>query len=157
VAFSRSRHGGVPNLAFDLGDAENLKLANETVDAVINVESSHCYGNAARFLAEVSRILRRGGHFLFADLREPAEMQNLRNLLGKTRGFSILEEDNITPGVVAAMSQDTVRKREMIRALVPSAIRPLFNEFAGLAGGQVFDGLRNGRLVYYRFQIRKTE
>src|SRR6266481_4321017 len=32
-------------LSFRQGDAENLPLSNASVDAVVNLESSHCYGS----------------------------------------------------------------------------------------------------------------
>jgi ubiquinone/menaquinone biosynthesis C-methylase UbiE len=68
VAFCRERHN-LPGLDFVQGDAENLPFADQSFDAVINVEASHCYPRFARFLAEVARVLRPGGHFLYADVR----------------------------------------------------------------------------------------
>ena len=68
VAFCRERHN-LPGLDFVQGDAENLPFGDESFDAVINVEASHCYPRFPRFLAEVARVLRPGGHFLYADLR----------------------------------------------------------------------------------------
>jgi len=59
------------------------------------------------------------------------------------------------PGVVAAMEADEARKLQMIERLVPRAIGPLFQEFAGMCGGQVFEGLKRGTLIYSRFVIRK--
>jgi SAM-dependent methyltransferase len=68
IEFCRKRHN-LPGLEFVQGDAENLPLPDESFDAVINIESSHCYPRFPRFLAEVARVLRPGGHFLYADLR----------------------------------------------------------------------------------------
>jgi len=68
IAFCRQRHN-VPGLDFVQGDAENLPFPDQSFDAVINIESSHCYPRFPRFLAEVTRVLRPGGHFLYADLR----------------------------------------------------------------------------------------
>ncbi|MBV9353134.1 MAG: class I SAM-dependent methyltransferase [Mycobacterium sp.] len=68
IAFCRERHN-LPGLEFVLGDAENLPFVDQSFDAVINVEASHCYPRFPRFLAEVARVLRPGGHFLYADLR----------------------------------------------------------------------------------------
>ena len=150
------RYAEVANLDFDLGDAENLKQADGSVDVVVNVESSHCYGNIQKFFGEVSRILRPGGYFLFADLRGRAEMDELKGMLRETRGFEIVGEEDISAGVVAAMEADETRKQQMIQRLVPPAIRPLFEEFAGMRGGQVFEGLKNRSLIYARFVIRRT-
>jgi SAM-dependent methyltransferase len=73
IAFCRKRHN-VPGLDFVQGDAENLPFPDQSFDAVINIESSHCYPRFPRFLAEVARVLRPGGHFLYADLRADARI-----------------------------------------------------------------------------------
>ena len=68
IAFCQKRHN-LAGLDFVQGDAEDLPFADQSLDAVLNVESSHCYPNFPRFLAEVERVLRPGGHFLYCDLR----------------------------------------------------------------------------------------
>ena len=68
IVFCRERHN-LPGLDFVQGDADNLPFGDQSFDAVINVEASHCYPRFSRFLAEVARVLRPGGHFLYADLR----------------------------------------------------------------------------------------
>ena len=56
-----------PNLSFCVGDSEKIPFENESFDVVLNVESSHCYGNIPLFLTEVNRVLKPGGFFLWAD------------------------------------------------------------------------------------------
>jgi ubiquinone/menaquinone biosynthesis C-methylase UbiE len=68
IDFCRNRHN-LPGLDFVHGDAENLPFPDQSFDAVLNVEASHCYPRFTRFLAEVARVLRPGGHFLYTDLR----------------------------------------------------------------------------------------
>jgi SAM-dependent methyltransferase len=156
AVFCQSRHADVPNLNFQTGDAENLSLPDGAFDAVINVESSHCYGNIEKFFHEVARVLRPGGSFLFADLREPMEMEQLRERLRGSAGLEIIDEENITAGVVRALEADDRRKRTMIERLVPESIRPLFEEFAGLASGTIHSRLKQGTLIYCRFLVRKA-
>jgi SAM-dependent methyltransferase len=155
IRFCERRHAGIGNLRFLRGDAERLRQPDSSVDAVINVESSHCYGNIRRFFEEAARTLRPGGSFLFADVRGAAEMEELKRALRETNGFEIVHEEVISAGVVAAMEADEARKLQMIERLVPRAIGPLFREFAGMRGGQVFEGLKSGTLIYARFVIRK--
>jgi len=57
------------NLDYVQGDAESLPFEAETFDAVINVESSHCYGSMESFVGEVKRVLKPGGIFSWVDLR----------------------------------------------------------------------------------------
>ena len=66
IEFCQRRHN-LAGLDFVHGDAENLPFADQSFDAVVNVEASHLYPHFPRFLAEVARVLAPGGHFLYAD------------------------------------------------------------------------------------------
>lgn len=149
--FCESRHADVENLTFDVGDAEKLPLPDGAFDVVVNVESSHCYGDIEKFFGEAARVLRPSGHFLFADLRGPVEMEELRAQLRSVPGLEVLEEENISADVVRALEADDRRKRTMIEKLVPESIRPLFEEFAGLQSGTIHSRLKQGSLIYCRF------
>ena len=150
VHFSNTRHQH-ENLTFTEGDAESLPFPDNTFDVVLNVESSHCYGNIAKFFAEVARVLKPGGIFTFADLREPHEMDGLRQQLSI---FNIFEEEDITASVASSLAADHTRKQEQIARLAPPNLIKTFNEFAGLQGTQIFNNLSNRSLVYYRFAAR---
>ena len=60
VRFCQQRHQ-VPGLKFIQGDAQKLPFADNSLDAVINVEASHCYPDFPGFLREVARVLKPGG------------------------------------------------------------------------------------------------
>ncbi len=60
IRFARAHHAD-PRLRFVRGDAENLPFPDAWFDAVLNVESSHCYPDVPRFTSEVARVLRPGG------------------------------------------------------------------------------------------------
>jgi SAM-dependent methyltransferase len=47
-----------PGLEFRAGDAERLDFPNGSFDAVVNIESSHCYADLNRFYREVRRCWR---------------------------------------------------------------------------------------------------
>jgi len=154
VAFATDRHRTVPNLRFKVGDAENLPFAAASFDAVINVESSHCYGNVARFFAEVFRVLRPGGWFLFTDLREAQDVAKLEAALRQVP-WSQVEREEITTEVLRALEVDDARKRALIEHLVPPRMKPVFGEFAGLAGGKIHQSFQSRKLIYLRFACRK--
>ncbi len=155
VAYCQKRHS-VSNLAFEVGDAEALPFADGSFDAVVNVESSHCYGSMATFVSEVTRVLRPGGFFLFADLREVAEMPKLQALIAAQKGLEIIEQEDITAMVLAALRGDEQRKRAMIDDLVPANQRALFDEFAGLEGSKIMNGLESRSIVYHRFMVKRV-
>jgi ubiquinone/menaquinone biosynthesis C-methylase UbiE len=157
IGFCRQRHGTIGNLEFSVGDAEKIPFPDASFDAVVNVESSHCYGNVAKFFSEVLRVLRPGGYFLFADLRVSAEMKELQELLAAKPQWQLVEQEDITERVAAALSADDARKRKMISELVPGKLQPIFEEFAGVSGGKVFNSLQKRELLYFRFSFRRNQ
>jgi SAM-dependent methyltransferase len=116
-----------------VGDAGRLPFGDGSFDAVINVESSHCYGNISAFLSEVRRVLRPGGRFLYADFRPRDEVAGWRASLAAA-GFVIEAERDLRPGVVAALDADDDRKRALIGHLVDRPLAHIFREFAALRG-----------------------
>ncbi len=149
VALCRARFA-VPGLSFDVGDAECLPFAAATFDAVLNVESSHCYGRIGDFFREVRRVLRPGGSFLYADFRPREEVDAWRVALGDA-GFRIDAERDLTPGVVAALDADDDAKRSMIATIVDRPFGRVFHQFAGLRGTAIYEELRSGALAYRAF------
>lgn len=71
--FCRKKHQ-LPGLDFVHGSAEKLPFGDQSFDAVINIEASHCYAQFPQFLTEVARVLRPGGHFLYADARKSRDI-----------------------------------------------------------------------------------
>jgi SAM-dependent methyltransferase len=149
VALCRARFS-VPGLSFEVGDAERLPFAAGTFDAVVNVESSHCYGRIGAFFREARRVLRPGGAFLYADFRPREEVARWRTALGDA-GFRVDAERDLTPGVLAALDADDDGKRSMIASLVDRPLRGVFNQFAGLRGTMIYDDFRSGALTYRAF------
>ncbi len=143
-------------LSFVHGDAEDLPFDDESFDAVINVESSHCYGSMSVFLREVHRVLRSGGHFLFADLLAAEDRDRLHGQVLET-GMTVLEKQDITPNVLEALRQDSERKLLLIQRSVNKRLVATFRQFAAIEGSDVFDGFRDGTAIYHRYALRKQE
>lgn len=154
VTFCIRRHQAVDNLRFKIGDAENLPFGNASFDAVVNVESSPCYGDEQRFFSEAHRVLRPGGWFLFADFRDPKDVVKLEAAL-QSQPWTQAQREDITDDVRRALELDDLRKRALIAELIPQRLRPIFGEFAGLARGKVFKAFRERSLIYLRFAFRK--
>ncbi len=69
------------NLSFTQGDAiQLLMFEDSSCDAVFNVESSHSYHSISKFINEVTRILRPGGHLCFVDSRHKVNYRSLNNI-----------------------------------------------------------------------------
>lgn len=154
VALSRERHNA-PGLSYQQGDAENLPCKDASFDAVLNVESSHCYGSMDRFLGEVARVLRPEGHFLWADMRPRGKFEEVREQFQKA-GLEIVDAVNITPNVVHGLDRINDKKRAMISRHVPRFLAPHFEDFAGVSGKRVYNSLKAGDVEYWRCVARKS-
>jgi SAM-dependent methyltransferase len=153
IAFCRRRHA-MEGLSFEEGSAEALPFKDSTFDAVLNVESSHCYASMDTFLNEVQRVLRPGGFFLHADFRDSASLGQWQQEL-KNSGMRILSGIDITGNVLAALDADNDRKSALIRKYIPRPLLASFEDFAGMRGSAVYNGFRSGRLVYMVFLLER--
>ena len=148
---SRDRRG--PGLAFVHGDAQALPFPDASFDVVVNVESSHCYSSMEAFLAEVCRVLRPGGHLVWADLRDREGARTVRRHFDAS-GLELVLEHDITGQVLEALRLDNGRKLRLIQAWIPRPVHGLFRQFAGVEGTRNYDGFRSGDLRYLRAVLR---
>ena len=144
----------IEGLTFAHGDAENLTLANESIDALVNVESSHCYGSMQKFVEQVYRVLRPGGHFLFADLRPAEQIDELDATFSAAR-FEVVKKELISKEVVNAMEAFHEFKLAFFQKMVKGWLRKPLNDFAGVKGSNIHKQLSNGEMVYYQYVLRK--
>jgi SAM-dependent methyltransferase len=147
-------HYDMDGMEFVRGDAEKLRFDDASFDAVVNIESSHCYGHVDRFLQEVCRVLRPEGHFLYADFRLGGGVQELRDLLTAS-SLTLIREEDITAQVLAALDLDSERKADLIRRKVPERLHESFKTFAATKGTPIYEGMKNGTITYLFFVLRK--
>jgi SAM-dependent methyltransferase len=145
----------LPNLKFIQGNAESIPLASECMDVVINVESCHAYGSVEKFLSEVKRVLKPGGHLLLVDFRSDHTIDVFKEQL-KNSGLEVLEVEDISKNVIASIELEDESKTERIRTLIPSKWQKLFSEFAGVVGSRFYLTLKDGSRSYVRLVLRKT-
>jgi SAM-dependent methyltransferase len=150
-----NRHRLAPGLAFVCGDALSMPFPASSFDAVVNIESSHCYESMVTFLSEVCRVLRPGGRFFFADLRSMDGVNTLREQFNAC-GLTVEKQTDITANVVSALQLDNARKLELIHALIPRVFHWPFRVFAGIAGTRNYAGLESGKLRYVSAQLAKS-
>jgi len=143
-----------PHLNYVQGEAGQLPFAEGSFDLVINVESAHHYPDLDRFLAEVHRVLRPGGHFWTVDYREPETVPALEQALAAAE-LSLLAFNDITPNVVQALDHTEAYKRELIQRHVPAYLRPLVETFAAVDGSEVHQRFVSGRLPYLEAWMQK--
>ena len=154
IKLSNELHGNVDNLFFKLGDAENLPFKENTFDAVINIESSHCYGNMERFLSEVSRVVNPGGYFGWVDLRAKDMVEETEFAFEKSN-LTCIYNKTITPEVINALDDIHDVKMKMINNHVPKFLRSAFTDFAGAKNSKIYNSFKSGNAVYLSKVLKK--
>jgi ubiquinone/menaquinone biosynthesis C-methylase UbiE len=150
---TRDRQG--PGLRFVRGDATALPFPDASFDVVVNVESSHCYGSMAAFLAEASRVLRPAGQLLWADFRAVGDLPELR-AKWSSAPLSLTYEEDITSNVMAALRLDDDHKRGLIEAWIPRPLHRAVRRFAATEGSDTFARFESGELRYLCARFEKT-
>ena len=116
--FCRKKHP-LPGLDFVQGNAEKLPFPDQSFDAVINIEASHCYPRFPRFLAEVARVLRPGGHFLYTDVRRREDIakweEDLRDAPMRLMSERVINEQ-VARGVEKAYPVTMFKKQSLLAA-----------------------------------------
>jgi SAM-dependent methyltransferase len=154
IRFCRTRHQ-VEGLDFVEGDAENLPFAADTFDAVINVEASHCYPNFPRFVAEAARVLRPGGHLLYADFRFNDRLTDWAGVF-PAKPLRILRQRNINAEVLRGMNRNSSRSMDLIARHLPKFLHGLGRDFAGTQGSRIYNALKSGELSYRSYCLEKS-
>ena len=159
IRFCRKRHQ-VEGLDFVQGDAENLPFADHAFDAVINVEASHCYPAFPRFLAEVARVLRPGGHFLYADFRfrdgvVSGDFSAWNRALASAP-LTMLHSRVINAEVQRGLDWNSKRSQALIVRHLPKFLQALGRDFAGIQGSRVYNALVRGEVSYRSYCFGKA-
>lgn len=156
VALANRRHAQPGRVEFVAGDAERLPFEAAEFDVVINVESSHCYGNPARFFSGAAHVLAPGGALLWCDFRSQRQLEPTRAMIRRA-GLTIEREDDISKAVLAgvdARPNDEIDQILQTFAESPEHLR-LLREFSLLPGAVTHHRLVTGVDVYLRAVLRK--
>ena len=154
IEFCRQRHS-LPGLSFVQGDAQHLPFPDQSQDAVINVEASHCYPDFSGFVREVARDLRPGGHFLCADFRFGEDRAAWEAAVAAAP-LTIISARDISAEVLRGMDSNAQRNVALVRQQLPAFLHSLGDDFAGVPGSRVYEALRTGELSYRSWCLRKA-
>jgi ubiquinone/menaquinone biosynthesis C-methylase UbiE len=153
IEFCRKRHH-LPGLTFVPGNAERLPFPDRSFDEVINVEAAINYQNVPRFFAEVTRVLRPGGHFLYADIRYADEIAAWEADLADIP-MRLVSETVINTEVMRGLENN--RLHAQITRHLPNIgfIRGIADDYAGGSGSLIYRRLGNGEASYRVFCFAK--
>jgi ubiquinone/menaquinone biosynthesis C-methylase UbiE len=152
IDFCRKTHAPL-NIDFRIGDAQALDFPENSFDAVINVEASHCYPDQQAFFASVKRVLKPGGRLLHADFRPRDELSQWDNDI--SANFQIVSKTDITPHVIRALQRTTEHFRALAHRLSPKILHRAMETFAGVEGSTISNSFVTGERVYLSFQLVK--
>ena len=136
------------------GQADALPIDSDSIDIVVNVESSHSYPSMPGFLKEVHRVLRPGAHFALADVRKADQVPELESQIANS-GLACITQETITSHVLRALDGISPLRERQIAAHVPHLFSAAFRDFAGVKDSVLYTMLRDGRLVYLRYILLK--
>ena len=154
IRFCQQRHHA-SGLSFRQGDAQRLPCPDRSLDAVINVEASHCYPDFPGFLAEVARVLRPGGHLLYADFRFRDGLAEWEAAIAAAP-LMLVQSRDISAEVLRGMESNAPRSRALVRRCLPRWLHPLGDDFAGVPGARVHAALASGELSYRSCVFQKN-
>jgi ubiquinone/menaquinone biosynthesis C-methylase UbiE len=151
IAFCQERHH-LPGLEFVPGDAENLPFPDQSFDAVINVESSHCYFDFPGFLAEVARVLRPGGHFLYADARHSYDIDDWQAALANGP-LRMLSQRNISAEVARGLEKNLQHSIDAVvyKRIFPASAHGLVDNLVGANHASFCRDLLSGSISYWMY------
>ena len=144
----------LPNLNFICADSESLPFSDNSFDVLVNVESSHCYGDVTKFLKESYRVLKKDGYFLFCDFRTAEGLQELYDQFSNSE-LKFLNRIDITDNIIQGLDKLSNYREDHINESVSAFIRKLFKTYAGIKGTEIYNSFVNGSMIYVCAILKK--
>jgi ubiquinone/menaquinone biosynthesis C-methylase UbiE len=153
VAFAKKRHK-LPGLDFVVGNAESMPFPDESFDAVVNVEASHAYPHFDRFLPEMVRVLRPGGHFLYVDFRGYLEYDDWDAALAAIP-MQMASKRDISTEVLRGMDKNSEVFLDLNSRHIPKVLQSFGKLFSGAPGTLAYRQLQTGKASYRMYHFIK--
>lgn len=148
------RNSKFANAQWRQGRADALPVPDNSVDVVINIESSHCYPSMGQFLAEVMRVLKPDGYMAFADLRHCSKVEELDNMI-KGSGLQIIHRNDITSQVLDSLNHLSDRRNAHINATYSRLWRQAVRDLSAVKKSVTYNGFINGQQKYLCYLLQK--
>ena len=142
------------NLNFIIGDSANLPFDDNSVDVVVNIESSHCYPSIPDSISEVCRVLKPGGHFLYCDLVIDSTLDDHLNKL-KNSSLKDFKHVDITENILKASELMTDDRNNIINKVSSSFLRKILKSFASVKGSKIYKSFVDRHYSYVSLVAEK--
>jgi ubiquinone/menaquinone biosynthesis C-methylase UbiE len=137
-------------IEFIQGSADSLPFAENSIDIIINLESSHCYPSRFSFINEVKRTLKPNGLFCYADIMHNKDMAKMEKYI--TSNFKVLIRRDISRHVILSLDKTSEYKNMAIKKhgnrFIP---RTLQNIFYVTSNSGPYKRLKSGKVNYLLF------
>jgi ubiquinone/menaquinone biosynthesis C-methylase UbiE len=142
------------NLNFLVGDSAKLPFEDNSVDVILNVESSHCYPSIPDFISDVCRVLKPGGYFLYCDLVINSDLDNHLNNL-KNNNLSDINYIDITENIIKASELMTNDRNDIINKVNSNLLRKVLKSFASVKGSKIYKSFVDRHYRYISLVTQK--
>lgn len=147
IAFCRMRHR-LPTLSFVHSNAAKLPFGANSFDVVVSAEGSHGhYPRFRAFLSEVARVLRPGGHFLYADLRHRNEVEAWEAALAEAP-MRMTSNERINSEILRGMTLTSTRFVELAERHLHPLIQPMARILGAAPGTRYYREMERGDVTY---------
>jgi SAM-dependent methyltransferase len=136
------------------GDLLAAALAPAAFDLVYMGDVLEHVPDCRAALVEVARVLRPGGHFLYADYRYNAGLAAWEQALAAAP-LALLHSRVINTEVRRGMDRNAPRSEELIARHLPRCMHGIGRDFAGLPGSHIYEAVRRGKLSYRSYCLQK--
>ena len=143
----------ISGIDFRKADACDFNF-QERYDVILNLESSHAYACKKDFFENVTRHLKRGGLFCYADLIQSSNIQELEQHL-RALSFEEVSTEDITPHVLRSINLNAHRWFPFSMKY-PRLVPKVVHNINVTPHSRVFESLSSGELVYKRYVLRLT-
>ena len=154
IAFCQKRHN-LPGLDFVHGDAESLPFADESFDAVINVEASHAYPRLSPFPRRSGARPAPGRAFPLRRFPRLHAISPSGRQRWPTPRCGCSRRGSSMRRFCAGWTNLAPRYLDLIGHHLPAFLRPFGRLFAGAPGSQMYRDLQRGRLSYRMYSFAK--
>ncbi|MEV5025271.1 methyltransferase domain-containing protein [Paenibacillus sp. LPE1-1-1.1] len=137
---------------FCIGDAEELPVADECFDIVLNIEASDLYPRIRLFYDEAFRILKPGGMFVYADDLDARKFEEGERYL-EALGFETVRSRDISEQ--ALLASDLARGNRIAALDGAIAKDDAIWGTMGVPGTSLYDDMRAGKRKYKILHMKK--
>eukprot|EP01083_Nonionella_stella_P140167 429213_1 len=139
----------------DAMDLDNNVCRSGSYDAVINIESSHCYPSFAKFLAETHRVLKKNGRFNLADFRTSEQWNEIECMFRRSKQWEIVAIEDITKPLTKATRYTEEYHMSIIKQKTPFFVHGLMHLFILGQESYMYQAFVNGNSSYKVLRLQK--